>query len=82
MMEYSCMQMSMVRTSLRCCLNGLVLCNGRDFCVDYVRSEADCCVVAIVLMCMPVAQARPTMCERLTQSRCVGAECTSCEQYF
>ncbi len=50
--------MSMVCTSLRCCLDGLVLCIGRAFYVDCVRSDADCCVVAIVLMRLPVAHVR------------------------
>ena len=73
--------MSTVRTSLRCCLNGLVLCIGRAFCVDYVRNEADCCVVATVLMCLPVAQVREARSERLVGSRCAGAERTGCQLY-
>jgi hypothetical protein len=81
-LEYSCLQMSMACTSLRCCLNGLVLCNGRTFCVDYVRSEANCCVVAIVLMRLPVAHVRLERSERLDGSRCVAAECTGCQQYL
>ena len=60
--------MSMVCTSLRCCLDGLVVCTGRAFCVYCVRSEADCCVVAIVLMCLPVAQVRLATSERLVGS--------------
>ena len=73
------MQMSMVCTSSRCCLDGLVMCTGRAFCVDCVRNEADCCVVATVLMCPPVAQVRLARSERHTRS---GAECTACQQYF
>jgi len=68
--------MSMVCTSLRCCLDGFVLCDGRAFCVDCVQSEADCCVVATVLMCLPVAHVRPARFERLVGPGCVGAECT------
>jgi hypothetical protein len=74
--------MGMGCTSLRCCLNGLVLCNGRAFCVYCVRREADYFFVATVLVCLPVAQNRPTRFERLVGSRCVGAEFTSCQQYF
>ena len=74
--------MSMVCISLRCCLDGLVLCTSRAFCEDCVRSEADCCVVATLLMCLPVAQVRPSRYERLAMSGRVGAECTSGHQYF
>ena len=70
--------MSMVCTSLRCCLNGLVLCTCRAFCVCCVRIEADCCVVAIVLMCLPVAQVRLARPKRLVGYDCVIAECTGC----
>ena len=74
--------MIMICTSLRCCLDGLVLCIGRTFCVDCVRSEVDCCVVATVLMCMPVAQVCPARSERLVGSGFVGAECIGCQEYF
>ena len=67
--------MSMVCTSLRCCLNGFVLCTGRAFCVDCVRSEANCCVVTTVLMCLPVAQIRPARFERQVGFGYVGANC-------
>ena len=76
------MQISTACTSLQCCLNGLVLCIGRAFCVDCVRSEVDCCVVVTVLMCLPVAQVRLTRYERLVGSRCAGAECTGYHHYF
>ena len=76
------MQTSTGCISLRCCLRGLMLCNGRAFCVYCVRIEADCCVVATVMMCLPVAQIRPSRSERLAGSRCVGAECTGRQQYF
>ena len=59
-----------------------MLCIDRAFCVDCVRIEADCCVVAIVLMCMPIAQVCPTRFENLAGSRCVGEECSGCQQYF
>jgi len=74
--------MSMVCTSLRCCFDGLVLCTGRAFCVDCVRTKADFCVVATVLICLPVAQDRLARSERLVGSICVGAECTGGQQYF
>ena len=74
--------MSMGCASLRCCLIGLVLCTGRAFCVYCVRDGADCCVVATVLMCLPVAHVRLARSERFAGSRCVGAECISYQQYF
>jgi hypothetical protein len=74
--------MSMVCTSLRFCLNGLVLCTGRVFCVDCVRNEADCSVVATVLRCLPIAHVRLARSERLDGSRCVGAECSGSQQYL
>lgn len=59
-----------------------MLCIGRAFCVDCVRSEADFCVVTTVLMCLPVAQVRPARFERLAGSGYVGANCTGGQQYF
>ena len=59
-----------------------MLCAGRAFCVDCVRSEADCRVVATVLMCRHVAQDRLARFERLAGSGCVGAECTGGQQNF
>ena len=79
MLEYSCLEMSMVCTSLRCCLDGFVLCTGRAFCV---RSEADCCVVMTVMMCLSVAQVRRARFERLDGFGYVGAKCTGGHQYF
>jgi hypothetical protein len=73
---------SMGCTSLRCCLNGLALCVGRAFRVYCVRNEADYCVVASVLMCLPVAQVRIARSGRLAGFGCVGAECTKCLHYF
>ena len=55
-----------------------MLCIGRAFRVDCVRGEADCCVVATVLMCLSVAKVRRARYERLDGSRCVGAECIGC----
>ena len=74
--------MGMGCTSLRCCLNGLVLCNGRVFFVYCVRSEADYCVVAIVLMCLPVAQVRSAGSEHLAVFGCMDVERNGCQQYF
>ena len=74
--------MSMRFTSLRCCLKELALCGGRAFCVYCVHNEAECCVVATMPMCVPVVQDRPTRFGRLLGSKCVGAECTRCQQYF
>ncbi len=74
--------MSMVCTSLRCCLDGLLFCIGRAFSVDCVRSEADCRVMATVLMCLPVALVHPARFERLDGFGYVGAECTGGQQYF
>jgi hypothetical protein len=74
--------MSMDCTSLRCCLNGSLLCVGCSFCVFCVRGEAYYCNVATVLMCLPVAQVRRARSRRFVGSRCVNAECTRCHQYF
>ena len=63
--------MSIGCISLRCCLNGLVLCVGRAFRVYCARSEVECCVVAIVLMCVSVAHARLARFVRLDGSRFV-----------
>jgi hypothetical protein len=47
-------------TSFLFCRNGLVLCDGHAFREYCVRSEANFCVVANVLVCLPVAHVRPS----------------------
>ena len=54
-----------------------MLCTSRAFGVDCMRSEADCCVVANVLICLPVAHDRLARSERLAGSGCVGVEPTN-----